>query len=180
MAAGCTGGPSPTGEPAEDTIRIGGTEAAAPAEATPTAAATPRQSRGASTPPKDEPVEIMLIVGDLKDTDGNGFNDSLTAVVYLFSRSTAEPIWAEGAFSFAAVLPNGEVLADWYITPDQAAGLKQRLNPGPAYVFGLVLAEDADEFPRTEVNVFASFTTLSGREVRSRGPVTVMLGTNMR
>ncbi len=114
--------------------------------------------------------------GIVVDTDQNGYLDSGTATVYIFADGFALPLNAEGSFVFTVKSSEGQMLARWDITHDQAAVCRIKTQVGPGYGFNLDLRRVGAE--KTDVrtaNLVGEFTDTHGRSIRS-GQLSVTVG----
>jgi len=125
-----------------------------------------------------KPVQVQLTVGLPFDSDGNGYPDTMQAVVYLFpdSRFSDQPVRDEGTFDFVMNDPTGALAARWVFPPEIVAQAERRMPAGPAYSMYLRLAEGKDVMRPTPMDVRVQFVSVTGTQVRSSGRSSVRLG----
>lgn len=127
--------------------------------------------------PRDAaPSQMVVNMKDFVDTDQNGYLDTGVATVYLFAGGYALPIDTAGSFVFTLTDPTGGVLAEWAVTPEQAAGCRIKTQVGPGYAFNLDLRPAGAEKSEAPVaTMTGQFTDAKGRSARS-GRLSVTLG----
>lgn len=123
-------------------------------------------------------VQVQLNVGLPFDSDGNGYADTVQAMVYMFpdSRVTNIPVGVKGTFEF--VMHNGidRMMGRWIFPPDIVARAERNMAAGPGYSFYLRLSPGTDKMSPMSVDIRARFTSLDGQEIRSTGRTSVRLG----
>lgn len=114
-----------------------------------------------------KPVQIFITLGSQTDSHGNGFPDTIPAILYLFpdERESRLPVWAEGSFHFELFLPNGEMIGRWVFPPEMVAKSRRKLAPGPGYSFFLRLTPGDDAIPATIVSLRSRFSGEDGVEI---------------
>lgn len=124
------------------------------------------------------PVQVQLTVGLPYDSDGNGYPDTMQAVVYLFpdSRFSDQPVRDSGTFDFVMNDPTGALAARWVFPPEIVTQAERRMPAGPAYSMYLRLAEGKDVMPPTPMDIRVQFVSVTGTQIRSSGRSSVRLG----
>lgn len=121
----------------------------------------------------------MLSAGVAKDSDGNGYPDTIPVVVYLFgdTRRYALPVQERGTFEFHLIGPEGEVLGHWIFPEEEAARAVGDSAAGVCYRFGLLMSPGRDRMSSRPASLRASFTISStGERVLSPGAATIRVG----
>lgn len=113
------------------------------------------------------PVQIFTTLGNPTDSDGNGFPDTIPAVLYLFpdDRESHLPVWADGSFSFELRLASGELIGRWIFPSEIVEQSRRKLAPGPGFSFFLRLAPGDDAIPRTIASLRCWFSGDTGVEI---------------
>ncbi len=124
------------------------------------------------------PVQIQLNVGMPFDADGNGYADTIQALVYLFpdSRVSPFPVRNSGTFNFIMQDGSGNLVAQWVFPPEIVEQAQRNLPAGPGYSMYLRLAPGEDAIPPLSADIHVWFLTESGQEIRSTGRASVRLG----
>lgn len=125
-----------------------------------------------------EPVQVFLSRGTVTDSDGDGYPDTIPAIVYLFPQPEVSdlPVWASGEFEFRLLDGTHQLVARWVFPDDVTQSSRKRLPPGPAYSFFLRLGGDDDRMEPQTLELSAVFRSASGRVVSSNGAAAVQLG----
>ncbi len=149
---------------------------------------TPEKGREAVIALRDAPVEglpvdnIMLLATNFNDSDENGYCDTCTVIVYLFSSQSATTTVAvrgEGAFEFILYEGAGRRLARWSIDQEaaEAGFMKPNAGLGWGYVFSLDLNDvGSDEIPSVDGRLRASYFPAEGRPVSTPQTASVVIG----
>ncbi len=124
------------------------------------------------------PVQVQLNVGMPFDADGNGYPDTMQALVYLFpdSRVSPFPVRSSGTFNFVMHDDTGKLMAQWVFPPEIVEKAQRNLPAGPGYSMYLRLAPGEDEIQPHSADIRVRFLTESGEEIRSTGRASVRLG----
>jgi hypothetical protein len=135
-----------------------------------------RRHREAST--KLPAVQAQLNIGMPFDADGNGYPDTMQALVYLFpdSRFSSIPVRAVGTFDFLMHSESGELMAQWVFPPEIVEQAARNLPAGPGYSMYLRLAPGKDVMSPNAADIRVRFLNEAGEEIRSTGRATVRLG----
>ena len=148
----------------------------------------PRSGQEAATALRDAPVEglvvdnIVLLATNFGDSDENGYCDTCTVIVYLFSSQSETPTVAvrgSGAFEFILYEGGGRRLASWSIDREGAESAFMRPNAGLGwgYVFTLDLREvGSDEIASVDGRLRASYIPVEGRPVSTPQTASVVIG----
>ncbi|GJQ30309.1 MAG: hypothetical protein HBSAPP03_21930 [Phycisphaerae bacterium] len=123
--------------------------------------------RGPKKPPPSGvvPTQIVTSIGPFDDTDANGYPDSATVSVYIFSDAYPEAsIMLPATLTFRLRGKSGTVLREWDFSSEQTAGLVRRAPAGPCYVVRLSLldTEAGDEVPESRADLSVTYRTLTG------------------
>jgi hypothetical protein len=120
------------------------------------------QPRGAA------PTRLAIATPNFIDSDGNGYADTVTPVVYLFTDGYDVPLDIAGSFLFRLHDRRGQVLAEWPISLEQADACRIVNAVGHGYAFSLDLRRvGAERIEQTEGVLVAEFTDTKGRRVAS-------------
>lgn len=125
------------------------------------------------------PERMVVSTAGVRDTDGNGYPDTVLVIAYLFGDSSKYelPIQHPGEFAFRITSREGERIGQWNFTAEQSAESAQQFFPGPGYAFGLRLRAGVDQRAQTEALIEARYRDAKDkREVRSNGVTEVVLG----
>lgn len=128
-------------------------------------------------PDSEPPVQMQITLGLPSDSDGNGYPDTMQAVVYLFpdSRVSVLPVRTEGSFEFVMQTTAGDVAAQWVFDPQRVREATRMLPAGPGYSMFLRLTPGADVMQPTNMEIRCRFLSSDGRQIRGMGG-TVRLG----
>ncbi len=122
------------------------------------------------------PSTLVVNVKNFVDSDDNGYLDSGVATVYIFSEGYALPLDEAGTFTFRLSDPGGGTLAEWVISPDQAAPCRIKTQVGPGYGFTLDLRRaGAEKVDHREAGLVGEFTDARGQTIQS-GRLSVSIG----
>jgi hypothetical protein len=123
------------------------------------------------------PAALVVAADNFVDTDGNGYRDTTSVIVYLFSQERAVPTTAEGTFTFMLESMGGEPIVEWRFDRQQSAAAMRQLAPGPAYIFELSLFDasrpdgvrTSDRLSISEADLLVTFTpaVAEGQQTRS-------------
>lgn len=130
------------------------------------------------TPVGTTPDTLLISAGVPLDSDANGFADTIPAVAYLFAEAGAYPLpmWSPGTFVFRLHAPDGRLLAEWTLPPEEVAEQRANLPPGPGYVFSLRLLDvGTDRLDVPTADLTATFKPTEGAPVASRGAASLLL-----
>jgi hypothetical protein len=140
-----------------------------------------------------EPAAIVVASDNFVDTDGNGYRDTTSVIIYVFSQERAVPTSADGTFSFMLESIGGEPIVHWRFDRQQSAAALRQLAPGPAYVFELSLFDatrpdgvrTSDRLSISEADLLVTFTPAvaegqQARPLRGRPGAPLLVGPRMR
>lgn len=130
-------------------------------------------------PPSDaRATSVQLFAAAPRDTNSNGYGDSILVTVYLFDEqryplSLALP----GALTFDLRSAKEKPIASWSFGPEETARHVETLGPGPGYSFELRLLDKAsDVMEGQEASLTVEFVATTGQRVRSAGGTALRLG----
>jgi hypothetical protein len=134
-------------------------------------------------PEHSRPAKLVLSSTYPRDTNSNGYPDSLAARIHLFEDEGGFPLSlaADGTFHFELASPKGKTFASWSIGGDDAKRAMIRDSVGPCYVFELSLLADgkSDKIDAEKVDLHATFTPAtpdSAPPIRGSGIVSLHFG----
>ena len=124
----------------------------------------------------------LAVEGKPADTDGNGYPDTITVSMYLFSLPHASPMFEDGTFVFtlqrdgSADADDSHHLGQWRLNVDEIQ--RGRTIYGPSHLVRLSLLEiGSDRYPLMSANLHCRFEPADGRDAISpRGVHWVQLG----
>lgn len=133
-----------------------------------------QQSRKQFSQPDNIKPNKMLVAPDYwRDTNANGYLDTINVTVYLFDTASSYPLGLAlpGTFTFTLNKHNGPAVATWTFTQDQAAAAIRRAPGGATYLFELSIlkAGASDVMPAAVLDLSAEFTGTDGVKVPSDG-----------
>lgn len=134
-----------------------------------------------SFPRQPESVQATIIQAYAtppRDTNANGYADTVNVTVYLFDEKYPVPILLPGVMVFEFRKPDGSAVAQWSMTQEQVASAAKQLPPGPGYDFilSLVAASVSDRLEPQAVDLSVTFAPTWGNAVTSLGGTTLRLG----
>jgi hypothetical protein len=144
-----------------------------------TAGGNPRRS-APRRPAGLVPERMVLSTAGTRDTDANGYPDTILVIAYLFGDASKYelPIRHPGEFAFRVTTQEGDWVGQWNFDERQTADSAQDFFPGPGYAFGLRLREGLDKRAKTDAVVQGRYRDAkSQQEVRASGAAEVVLGT---
>jgi len=130
-------------------------------------------------PPSDaRATSVQIFASAPRDTNANGFGDTMAVTVYLFDEQRYPlPIAVPGALRFDLRTAKGEPISAWTFLADDVGRSLQAMAPGPGCRFELSLLErGTDIIDNQEAVLTAEFTPTTGRPVRSAGGVAMRVG----
>lgn len=125
----------------------------------------PRRGPRTAQPADVVPTQIVASVGPFDDTNANGYPDSATISLYVFSDAYPDAsVMVPASLTFRLKGKDGAVIREWAYTAEQAAGLVRRGPVGLGYVVRLSLLETSggDELPVTRADLSVTYATPSG------------------
>ncbi len=130
--------------------------------------------------PKDSKPGVMwMAINPPKDTNGNGYVDSLVATVYLFAdNGYVRSISVPGTYHFKMVGKGGKVLRDWKIEfpGPKAASIKTGVGNGQLIALSLLDDSVGDIYSYQSVDLFGEFTAKDGAITVQSAPNAVLIG----
>ncbi|MBS0196735.1 MAG: hypothetical protein JSR77_08255 [Planctomycetes bacterium] len=130
--------------------------------------------------PKDSKPGVMwMAINPPKDTNGNGYVDSLVATVYLFAdNGYVRSISVPGTYHFKMVGKGGKVLRDWKIEfpGPKAASIKTGVGNGQLIALSLLDDSVGDIYSYQSVDLFGEFTAKDGTTTVQSAPNAVLIG----
>lgn len=138
----------------------------------------PRAHEIPPQPSDAAPSAVQLFASSPRDTNGNGYVDSVAVTVFVFDQQRSiVPIAVAGSFTFRMTRPDGTVLAEWAMDEEQTRRVLQPMPPGPGYLFDLsLLPKTKDTLDYQSVDLTGEFTPKNGKPVRSAGGAALRLG----
>lgn len=137
----------------------------------------PRTHGPQTQPSRVTPTVMQTFIAQPRDTNANGYWDTIPITVYLFteeqySLSLAVP----GRFDFKLSSRDNKPVAEWSIDEAAARESLRRMTPGPAYVLQLNLLEHgSDKLENTVYLLRGSFTPKGGLTLEAQASP-IMLG----
>lgn len=124
------------------------------------------------------PSAVQLFASSPRDTNGNGYVDSVAVTVFVFDQQrSVVPIAVPGSYTFRMTRPDGSVLAEWEMDESQTQKALQPMPPGPGYLFDLsLLTKSKDTLDFQAVDLTGEFQPVGGKAVRSAGGAAIRLG----
>jgi len=121
---------------------------------------------------------VQLFAASPRDTNGNGYVDSVAITVFVFDQQrSVVPIAVPGSFTFRMTKPDGSVLAEWVLDEAETQKTLQPMPPGPGYLFDLSLLDKTkDTLDYQAVDLTGEFQPVGGKAVRSAGGAAIRLG----
>jgi hypothetical protein len=132
--------------------------------------ATDRPGPRRPQPPDVIPTQLVMSVGPFEDTNRNGYPDSATVTVYVFSDSYPEAsILLPATLTFKLTGRRSGIQREWAFNEEQTRSLLRRGPAGPGYVVRLSLLDNSqsDEIRDTRADLVALYRTASGVEITS-------------
>ncbi len=145
----------------------------------PACVTTNPRARDVPPQPSDaSPSAVQLFAASPRDTNGNGYVDSVAVTVFVFDQQrSVVPIAVPGSFTFRMTRPDGTVLAEWTFDEEQTHRVLQPMPPGPGYLFDLsLLGKSKDALEYQSVDLTGEFQVKGGKPVRSAGGAALRLG----
>lgn len=130
------------------------------------------EPRKADIPPQPDnarPTTVQVVAGNPRDTNGNGYIDSVGVTVFLWDEMRSPiPLALPGQFVFELKKTDGTDLGKWEFDETRTAAAMVRRSAGPAYIFDLsILGQASDKVDSQQVDLGATFRPKSGEVVRS-------------
>lgn len=138
-------------------------------------------SAGITSPPPDDltPIHLTLaLMGDVEDTDGNRFPDTITAMVWVQGNHPIN-ITPPGAFTFRLFADDDVEVVRWEITEEMAqAAVADRKLVGPSFLFRLNIRDQlsTDKMQPISLGLSATFVPIIGDPISSGGRMYVQFG----
>lgn len=127
------------------------------------------------------PNQMVASVGPFEDTNGNGYPDSATVSVYVFSDAYPEASVMVPATLLFRLAAKGVTLREWHFDEAQAAGLVRRGPVGLGYVVRLSLLDSGqnDQVTDSRGELTVTFRAAEGVALTSV-PESVRIGRSGR
>jgi hypothetical protein len=126
------------------------------------------QHRIPPQPASIEPTTLGVWATAPKDTDANGYLDTVDITVYVSSELHPVPLQVPGTFKFRMIGRDKKDLATWFIDEPKAQAAIRRTRVGPGYFFALNVKDVAtDEFEAQGTELAAEFTPRTGKPVQA-------------
>ncbi len=117
-------------------------------------------------PASIQPTTVGVWATPPRDSDANGFLDSVDITVYVSSDQFPAPVHVPGRFTFRLIGADKSVLAQWELDEPATTAAMRRNAVGPGYFFRLNVKEVAkDEFEAQSTDLAAEFTPRTGSAV---------------
>lgn len=124
-------------------------------------------------PDNAKPNQLAVYPDFWRDTNANGYLDSINVTVYLFDTSGAYALSlaVPGTFTFKLARHNGPTIATWSFNQEQARAALRKASAGPTFIFELSIlkAGSSDVLEPGVFDLTAEFTTLDGTKIPSEG-----------
>lgn len=133
------------------------------------------------TPPQDPTARRIVLSTDLpRDTDGNGYPDSIATKTYFFEGESGYPlaIPVRGSMRFDLVNHQGKIISTWSFDPTEIEGRAVREAAGICYHLDLSLLDPGktDRVDAETVDVRAYFTPTKPEKPKVTGVVSMHFG----
>jgi hypothetical protein len=118
--------------------------------------------------PSDVQAESIFPAVELaKDTDVNGYLDTIDAIVYVWGdRYKQASIYLPGSFTITLTSKAGEPIAEWKFDEKQCSEAVRKLPPGPGYIFRLSLLDrGGDRIEAQSADLRIEFAPTKGRPI---------------
>jgi hypothetical protein len=120
-----------------------------------------------------QPTTLGVWATAPRDTDANGYLDSVDITVYVSSDVHPVPLQVPGSFNFRLIGRDKKDLAKWHLDEAAAQAALRRSRVGPGYFFTLNVKEvSTDEVEAQGAELAAEFIPRSGKPVQA--PLTAL------
>lgn len=139
---------------------------------------TPRPGPKRPQPVDVVPTQFVPSIGNFEDTNANGYPDSATISIYVFSDAYPEAsILVPATLAFRLAARDGRVLREWSFDEHQTAALVRRGPVGPGYVLRLSLLDQGgtDVLSESRGDLVVIYRSKNGATLTSL-PETVRIG----
>jgi hypothetical protein len=117
-------------------------------------------------PASIQPTAVGVWATPPRDSDSNGFLDSVDITVYVSSDQFPAPVHVPGRFTFRLIGSDKSELAKWEYDEPATTAAMRRNAVGPGYFFRLNVKDVAkDEFEAQSTDLAAEFTPRAGSPV---------------
>jgi hypothetical protein len=115
-----------------------------------------------------QPTTLGVWATAPKDTDANGYLDTVDITVYVSTDQHPVPIQVPGSFNFRLIGRDKKDLAKWRMDETQAQAALRRSRVGPGYFFALNINEVAtDQVEAQSAELAAEFVPRAGKPVQA-------------
>jgi hypothetical protein len=126
----------------------------------------PGRRRLPAQPPSIQPTAVGVWATPPRDTDANGFLDTVEVTVYVSSDQYPAPVHVPGRFTFRLIGTEKKELARWEFDEAATEAAMRRNTVGPGYYFRLSMLDvGTDEYEAQAADLAAEFTPRVGKSV---------------